>query len=190
MHPPLGEAPGSKTETEKKSMVDQVTTMASKTVGSITSSFSKFTNNKDKKEENGTTANGSNSKRDKLTESVSTKLTERFCVLDSFFEDGKTQVDLDDNYMTKSKQVLDENAMKLKKEILVLENEKEEMQDNIKDMNDFIAKNRDVEVTKDNVDTFVSKKDEDADAESMLDDIKAKENAIEDTIDMCKKMYR
>jgi len=56
------------------------------------------------------------------------------------------------------------------------------------EMKEFISKNEGKEVTKDNIDDFVSVKEEDH--KTMLDEIKGKEAALEDTFDICKKQYR
>lgn len=142
-------------------------------------------------------------KREKAIEEVTKKLSEKFCTFSEFFEDGTDQVDPNDNYMTKAKQALDVNSMKLKKEILVLEGEKEEAKSKIAEMKEFVSKHKGKEITKDNIDDFVDFIEQDSESKQEKGafkvafdncaeniEIKAKEHAIEDTIDLSKKLYR
>jgi len=62
------------------------------------------------------------------------------------------------------------------------------MQDKIKEMAEFVTKHKGKEVTVDNIDDFVCSTEEDP--QTIIDNIKAKENSYEDTLDLCKKIYR
>mmetsp|Transcript_12162 Transcript_12162/g.12162 ORF Transcript_12162/g.12162 Transcript_12162/m.12162 type:complete len:224 (+) Transcript_12162:493-1164(+) len=83
---------------------------------------------------------------------------------------------------------LGENSTKLQKQTLMLENEIQEVKTHNAEIKEFISKNAGKEVTKDNIDDFVDVKEEDH--KSILDEVKIKEGALEDTLAQCKKLYR
>jgi hypothetical protein len=119
-------------------------------------------------------------KRVKLVENLKSKVEEKLSLFNGFFEDGKAEYDPEDNYLTRAKEEMEEKSMKMKRQILVLESNKEEMKGMIKQINQFVSKNKNIEVSKDNIDEFVIQKEQDM--ESILNDVKVKELVLEDII--------
>jgi len=134
-YPPLGEDPAAKAAKEaakaKPGVFSSITSLAGKAIDTVGEGLYSLTHSKQveesKKEEDAALAAvlaGESKDRQEKIEKLTQKLKEKFATLDAYFEEGKTTVDICDNHMVKAKQVLDENGMKLKKEILVLESEK------------------------------------------------------------------
>lgn len=164
IHPPLGEAP----KEEKKTIIDKVGSVTSSVYSSIKENVNKatggavFKNNTVHENgdhsttsamSTGTTAATSvktpeMKQREERIEKVTEKLSIKFVTLNDYFEEGKNEIDQNDNYLTRAKAELDENSMKLNTQILVLQGEKEEMKERINEMAQFVAKNKDKEVTK------------------------------------------
>ena len=108
------------------------------------------------------------------------KIEDKLTLFNGFFEDGKAEYDPEDNYLTRAKEEMEEKSMKMNRQILVLESNKDEMKDVIKQVSQFVTKNKNIEVSKDNIDEFVVQKEQDL--QSILNDVKIKELALEDTI--------
>ena len=200
MYPPLGESPAETKEIEKpKSIFGQVTSAAAKAVDTVGDGLYTLTHPEEKKaaeESKGLPSSSighskvtpeAKARTDKIQQ-LADKLQERFKSLETFFEKGHSEVDPFDNHLTRSKTALEENGMKLKTEYLVIEGEKAEMKDKIKEIAAFIRKHKGKEVTADNIDDFVCPADEDP--QTMIENIKSKEESYEAAIDMCKKLYR
>lgn len=163
IHPPLGEAP----KEEKPTIMSKVGEVTSNVYSTIKENVNKATGREVFKQsqapENGDHSTSSAmstgmasanvktpemKKREERIEKVTEKLSIKFVTLNDYFEEGKNEIDKNDNYFTRAKAQLDENSMKLNTQILVLQGEKEEMKERIKEMSQFVAKNKDKEVTK------------------------------------------
>jgi len=90
----------------------------------------------------------------------------------------------DQDLISQSKEFLEDNSTKIQKQTLILENEKAEMEEGIA----FIKKNKDREINESNIDDYVFPS-KDGVSEVLLE-ILAKEQAIEDTIDLVKSHFR
>lgn len=83
--------------------------------------------------------------RKELVTKVAKKLKLKLQALNSSI-DGLDDSIQGDDQISKAKAYLEDNSVKLKKQTLMLESEKTEMEEGIKQMRDFIAKNKDKDV--------------------------------------------
>jgi hypothetical protein len=137
-HPPLGEAP----KTESKGVINKVSSVTTDFLSGMKSGVSKVTSGaifKNESKDAHLTA-----KIEKLRQQIEAK----YVTLNEFFEEGKSEIDPSHNHLTWAKAELYKNSMALKRQILIIENEMQEMKDRSSEMGIFITKHKDKEVTK------------------------------------------
>ena len=152
-HPPLGEAP----KTEPKGVINQVASVTTDFLSGMKSGVSKVTSGaifKNESKDANLTASGmvamtpEMKKRDAKIEKLRQKIEAKYITLNEFFEEGKSEIDPSHNHLTWAKAELHKNSMALKRQILIIEKEMEEMKDRSSEMGKFITKHKDKEVTK------------------------------------------
>lgn len=144
MHPPLGESP----KTESTSVFQKVGSVGSSMYNTVVTGVQKAANTVAPSKPKEPAVTPEMKQRNENIEKLTKKLHDRFTAVEGYFEKDQTEINLHDNYMTHSKTELEENGMKLKKQILVLENETEEMKSKITEMKQFVSKHYGKEVTK------------------------------------------
>lgn len=153
MHPPLGESP----KTESTGIMSSVASVTTGLLSGIKTGVAKVTGGSTLKEEpkdESHTSTGSVAmtpemkKREAKIEKVRQKIEAKYIILNEFFEEGKSDVDPYNNHLTWAKSELDDNSMALKRQILILENEMQEMKDKGTEMSKFITKHKGKEVNK------------------------------------------
>ena len=144
MHPPLGEAP----KTESTGIMSSVASVTTGVFSGIKSSVSKVTSGsifkEDSKDSAHSTAHSTSSstaltpemkKRDEKIEKLRQKIEAKYITLNEFFEEGKSEIDPYHNHLTCAKSELEDKSMAIKRQILILENEMQEMKDKGTEMN-------------------------------------------------------